>query len=53
MGVCPSLKGGSALLELGYRFAPQGSRMSYDLSLSGWQGKRQGVTGGVSVKWAF
>ena len=49
----PSLKGGSALLELGYRFAPQGSRMSYDLSLSGWQGKRQGVTGGVSVKWAF
>ena len=49
----PSLKGGSALLELGYRFAPQGSRMSYDLNLNGWQGKRQGITGGVSVKWAF
>ena len=50
----PSLKGGSALLELGYRFAPKAdSRVSYDLSLSGWQGKRQGVTGGVSVKWAF
>ena len=49
----PSLKGGSALLELGYRFAPQGSRMSYDLNLNGWQGKRKGVTGGVSVKWAF
>ena len=49
----PSLKGGSALLELGYRFAPQGSRMSYDLNLSGWQGKRKGITGGVSVKWAF
>ena len=49
----PSLKGGSALLELGYRFAPQGSRMSYDLKLNGWQGKRKGVTGGVSVKWAF
>ncbi len=49
----PSLKGGSALLELGYRFAPQGSRMSYDLNLTGWQGKRQGITGGLSVKWAF
>ena len=49
----PSLKGGRALLELGYRFAPQGSRMSYDLNLNGWQGKRKGVTGGVSVKWAF
>ena len=49
----PSLKGGSALLELGYRFAPQGSRLSYDLNLNGWQGKRQGITGGLSVKWAF
>ena len=50
----PSLKGGSALLELGYRFAPKAdSRVSYDLNLSGWQGKRQGITGGVSVKWAF
>ena len=50
----PSLKGGSALLELGYRFAPKAdSRVSYDLNLSGWQGKRQGVTGGISVKWAF
>ena len=49
----PSLKGGSALLELGYRFAPQGSRLSYDLNLTGWQGKRQGITGGLSVKWAF
>ena len=50
----PSLGGGSGLLELGYRFAPKAdSRVSYDLNLSGWQGKRQGVTGGVSVKWAF
>ena len=50
----PSLKGGSALLELGYRFAPKAdSRVSYDLNLSGWQGKRQGITGGVAVKWAF
>ena len=50
----PSLKGGSALLELGYRFAPKAdSLVSYDLNLTGWQGKRQGITGGLSVKWAF
>ena len=50
----PSLKGSSALLELGYRFAPKAdSRVSYDLNLTGWQGKRQGITGGLSVKWAF
>ena len=49
----PSLKGGSALLELGYRFAPKSSRVSYDLHLNGWQGKREGITGGVSVKWMF
>ena len=50
----PSLKGSSALLELGYRFAPKAdSRVSYDLNLNGWQGKRQGITGGLSVKWAF
>ena len=49
----PSLKGGSALLELGYRFAPKSSRVRYDLHLNGWQGKREGITGGVSVKWMF
>ena len=49
----PSLKGGSALLELGYRFASKSSRVSYDLHLNGWQGKREGITGGVSVKWMF
>ena len=49
----PSLGGGSGLLELGYRFAPQGSRAAYDLHLTGWQGKREGVTGGISARWAF
>ena len=49
----PSLKGGSALLELGYRFAPKSSRVRYDFHLNGWQGKREGITGGVSVKWMF
>ena len=49
----PSLRGGSGMLEVGYRFAPKDSRFSYDLHLTGWQGKRQGYTGGVRVNWAF
>ena len=49
----PSLKGSSTMLELGYRFMPKNSRVSYDLHLNGWQGKRKGVTGGASLKWAF
>ena len=49
----PSLKGASAMLELGYRFAPKDSRVSYDLNVSGWQGKREGFTGSVGVNWTF
>ena len=49
----PSLRGASYMLELGYRFAPKGSRLSYDLHLRGWQGKRQGITGGGQINWAF
>ena len=49
----PSLKGASAMLELGYRFAPKNSRVSYDLNVSGWQGKREGFTGSVGVNWTF
>ena len=49
----PSLKGSSTMLELGYRFMPENSRVSYDLHLNGWQGQRKGITGGASIKWAF
>ena len=49
----PSLKGSSYMLELGYRFMPENSRVSYDLHLNGWQGQRKGITGGASVKWMF
>ena len=49
----PSLKGSSYMLELGYRFMPENSRVSYDLHLNGWQGQRKGITGGASVKWTF
>ena len=49
----PSLKGASAMLELGYRFTPKKSRVSYDVNFSGWQGKREGFSGSVGVNWAF
>ncbi len=41
------------MLELGYRFIPADSKMRYDLRLTGWQGKRRGLSGDVSVKWQF
>ncbi len=49
----PSLYGGSYLVELAYRFAPKDSRLSYDWHVAGWQGKREGISGGVQVNWAF
>lgn len=49
----PSLKGGSGMLELGYRFTPKEGSVSYGLSLTGWQGVRKGFTGGANVSWAF
>lgn len=45
--------GASAMLELGYRFTPKKSRVSYDVNLSGWQGKREGFSGSIGVNWAF
>ena len=49
----PSLHGGTALLELGYRFAPKDGRISYGVNLMGTKGKRDGIAGGVQVNWAF
>ena len=48
-----SLKGSTTLLELGYRFAPVDSTVTYGLSLTGFTGKRKGVTGGFNIAWAF
>ena len=49
----PSLKGASGMLELGYRFIPKTGRVSYELNLTGWQGRREGISGGAQVKWMF
>ena len=48
-----SLKGSTTLLELGYRFAPVDSTVSYGLNLTGFKGKRKGITGGFNIAWAF
>ena len=48
-----SLKGGTTLFELGYRFAPADSTVSYGLNLTGYAGKRKGITGGFNIAWAF
>ena len=49
----PSLKGGTGILELGYRFTPQDGRVTYGVNLMGMAGKRRGVSGGVQMHWAF
>ena len=49
----PSLKGSTGVLELGYRFAPKSSNVSYGVSLMGMTGKRRGISGGVQINWAF
>ena len=48
-----SLKGSTMLFELGYRFAPVDSTVSYGLNLTGFKGKRKGFTGGFNIAWAF
>ncbi len=48
-----SLKGSTTLFELGYRFAPVDSTVSYGLNLTGFKGKRKGITGGFNIAWAF
>lgn len=48
-----SLKGSTTLLELGYRYAPVDSTVSYGLNLTGFKGKRKGITGGFNIAWAF
>ena len=49
----PSLKGGTGILELGYRFAPKDERVSYGVNLMGMTGKRRGISGGIQINWAF
>lgn len=49
----PALRGGSTMVELGYRFIPPDSRLSCHIRMAGWQGTRRGMTGNIQVSWAF
>ena len=49
----PSLTGGTGILELGYRFAPQNGRATYGIQLMGMTGQRRGISGGVQMHWVF
>lgn len=50
----PTIKGNSAMLELGWVIKPMGNdRLSFDLSGSGWVGRQRGVTGRFGVNWMF
>ena len=48
----PSIKGGSGLLELGYRMKPGAKGpMTLDFGLNLWAGKKRGFSGALSVSW--
>lgn len=47
----PSLKGYSAMMEVGYGLTAQDQGISYDLNLSGWLGRRKGIVASANVKW--
>lgn len=49
----PTLRGGSTMVELGYRFIPPDSRLSCHIRMAGWQGTRRGMTGNIQVSWAL
>ena len=49
----PTLRGGSTMVELGYRFIPPDSRLSCHIRMAGWQGTRRGMTGNIQVGWAL
>ena len=45
--------GGSVRMELGATMQPENSPWSLDLNVAGFAGKKQGITGGVSVSFMF
>ncbi|WP_297570519.1 hypothetical protein [uncultured Anaerovibrio sp.] len=48
----PSVKGGSGLLELGYKITPDdASPMTLDIGLNLWTGKKQGIGAVLSASW--
>lgn len=49
----PSIKGASAMAELGILVAPNQSPISFDLGVKGWAGKQQGYSFNAKMNWKF
>ena len=50
----PSMKGLSAMLELGWRMKPNAhSPLTIDLNAGAWAGKQQGYTLSAQFQWAW
>ncbi|MDR3213389.1 MAG: autotransporter outer membrane beta-barrel domain-containing protein, partial [Azoarcus sp.] len=50
----PSLRGNTGIGELGLTLAPSASLpLSFDLSLQGYVGKREGASGSLQIKYKF
>lgn len=49
----PSIKGASAMAELGVLVAPSQSPVSFDLGVKGWAGKQQGYSFNAKMNWKF
>ncbi len=48
------LKGGSGMLEVGYKILPTKDRpVSLDITLTGWVGRQSGLIPAATVKWHF
>ncbi|WP_145931796.1 autotransporter outer membrane beta-barrel domain-containing protein [Yersinia bercovieri] len=52
--ISPSVKGSIGIADIGLRFIPsQEKNLSVDIKLAGFTGKREGVAGGLDVKYTF
>ncbi|CQD40661.1 autotransporter outer membrane beta-barrel domain-containing protein [Yersinia mollaretii] len=52
--ISPGVKGSSGIGEIGLRFTPTKEKnLAVDVKLSGFTGKREGVAGGLNIKYAF
>lgn len=49
----PSVKGSSAMAELGIMVKPQNSPVAFDLGVSGWTGKQKGYSLNANMLWSF
>ena len=49
----PSVKGGSVMMELGWKTKPGNSPVYLDLGLTGWAGKQRGISGKMGFNWTF